>query len=259
MERIDKFIADRTELSRKEVRNVLKKGEVKVNEEIITDPSYKTDPDSDIILFRQRELVYRKNTYIMLNKPDGIVCSTKDGISQTVMSLVPDHLHISGLFPAGRLDKDSKGFVFLTDDGELAHRMLSPKKHIAKYYLVKLKKDYDPAYQDIFAFGMEIDGGEICLPAKVQGFSEDRRFAFVELFEGKYHQIKRMFSAVGNEVEVLFRTRIGNLEIDNRLLPGECLELLNNDIAKMLSKIDFTEAYSYTQKSFWSYLINNNL
>ena len=195
----------------------------------------------------------------MLNKPDGIVCSTRDGLSQTVLSLVPEHLRISGLFPAGRLDKDSKGFVFLTDDGDLAHRMLSPKKHISKYYLVKLTDDYDPSYEEIFSSGMEIDGGDVCLPAKVKGFSENSRFAFVELFEGKFHQIKRMFLAVGNEVEVLFRTQIGNLAIDDKLLPGDSLELLNNDIADMLSKIDFPEAYNRAQKSFWSYLINNKL
>ncbi len=259
MERIDKFIADRTELSRKDVRNVLKNGEVKVNNTVVCDSSHKVEPGVDIILLRGRELLYRKNTYIMLNKPDGVVCSTRDGRSETVLSLVPDDMRINGLFPAGRLDKDSKGFVFLTDDGDLAHRMLSPKKHIAKYYLVKLMYDYDPAYEAVFRSGMEIDGGDVCLPANVKGFTENTRYAFVELFEGKYHQVKRMFNRVGNEVEVLFRTQIGNLAINSALLPGECLELLNNDIAKMLSKIDFTQAYNDVQKSFWSYLINNKL
>lgn len=259
MERLDKFLADRTELSRKDVKNSLKNGEAVINGKIVTDPSFKTDPEKDEIIFRGKKIVFRKNTYLMLNKPDGVVSSTKDGRSETVLSLVPEEMSIKGLFPAGRLDKDSKGFVFLTDDGELAHRMLSPKKHVAKYYLVRLRDVYDTGYEEKFEKGLVIDGDEECLPAVVRGFEEDEHFALVELHEGKFHQVKRMFASVGNEVESLFRTRIGSLDISPELMPGQVLELLNNDVEKILTKKSFEDAYFQVRKSFWLYLINNKL
>ena len=259
MERLDKFICDRADVSRKDVKLILRKGGVKVNGKTVTDPSHKINPGEDAVNFEGRELVYRRNTYIMLNKPEGYVCSTRDGRSETVMSLVPDELMTKDLFPAGRLDKDSKGFVFLTDDGELAHRILSPKKHLTKCYLVRLEKEYSSDYEELFASGMTIDGDEKCLPAKVCGISHDSHFALVGLDEGKFHQVKRMFRAAGNKVESLFRVQIGGLEINGKLAPGECLEMLDNEIAKMLSDFDFSDARKSVEKSFCSYLINNKL
>jgi 16S rRNA pseudouridine516 synthase len=195
----------------------------------------------------------------MLNKPDGYVCSTRDGLSPTVLELIPDELRVNGLFPAGRLDKDSRGFVFLTDDGDFAHRILSPKKHITKYYLVKLWEEYKIEYEKAFADGLVIDGDEKCLPAKVSPITHDKKYALVGLCEGKFHQVKRMFQAVGNRVEVLFRVQIGGLPIDGNLAPGECLELLNNDVEKMLSEVGFKDVLKSVEKDFWAYLINNKL
>jgi len=259
MERLDKFICGRTDVSRKDVKILLKKGRVKVNGNTVTDPAFRIDPEKDAVNADGRDLVYRKNTYIMMNKPGGYVCSTRDGRSETVLSLVPEELRVRDMFPAGRLDKDSKGFVFLTDDGDLAHRILSPKKHLTKCYLVRLENEYREEYEELFASGMTIDGDEKCLPAKVCGISHDTHFALVGLDEGKFHQVKRMFQAAGNKVESLFRVQIGGLVIDGNLAPGECLEMLDNEIEKMLSDFDFSDARKSVEKSFWSYLINNKL
>lgn len=259
MERIDKFVSDRTDMSRKDVKNLIKKGGITVNGQPVKDSSMKINPETDTVTAAGRTLVYRKNTYIMLNKPEGYVCSTRDGRSETVLSLVPEDFRTKNLFPAGRLDKDSKGFVFLTDDGDLAHRMLSPKSHVTKCYLVRLEREYDEKYEEIFSSGMEIDGGEKCLPARVCGISHDKNFALVGLDEGKFHQVKRMFQAVGNKVISLFRVQIGGLIIDDNLSPGKCLEIFNKDIEKMLSQFDFSDARKSVEISFWSYLINNKL
>lgn len=246
-------------MSRKDIKALLKSGIIKVNGTAVTDPSFKILPGTDRVFLNDKELVYRTHTYIMMNKPDGYVCSTRDGVSPTVLSLVPERLMTKGLFPAGRLDKDSKGFVLLTDDGELAHRILSPKKHLAKYYLVKLGKDYSNKYENAFLNGLVIDGGEKCLPARVSGISHNSRFALVELHEGKFHQVKRMFETVENHVESLFRTQIGGLPINENLAAGECLELLNNDVENLLSEFDFKDVLNSVEKSFWAYLINNKL
>ncbi len=259
MERLDKFISDRTGMSRKDVKLLMKRGEVKVNGKTEHDPGLRINPEQDMVNVSERNLVYRKNTYVMLNKPDGYVCSTRDGRSETVLSLVPDELRVKNMFPAGRLDKDSKGFVFLTDDGGLAHRILSPKKHLTKCYLVRLENEYSEEYESVFESGMTIDGDEKCLPAKVCGISHDSHFALVGLDEGKFHQVKRMFEAVGNKVVSLFRVQIGGLVIDENLAPGECLEMLDNEIEKMLSDFDFSDARNSVEKSFCSYLINNKL
>ena len=259
MERLDKYIADRTDYSRRDVKLLLKKGAVAVNGKTVSDAGMKIDPEKDRVKAGDRELVWRKNTYIMLNKPDGYVCSTRDGRSETVLSLVPDDLKNKDIFPAGRLDKDSKGFVFLTDDGGLAHRILSPKKHLTKCYLVRLAEKYSEEYEDAFASGLTIDCGEKCLPARVCGVSHDDHFSLVGLDEGNFLQVKRMFSAVGNEVVSLFRVSIGGLTIKPDLAPGECLEILDNEIEKMLSEFDFSDARKFVETSFYLLLTNNGL
>ncbi len=249
MERIDKFIADRSEMSRKDVKSALRSGAVKLNGNAVKDPSCKIDPEKDEISVYGKMLLFRKNMYIMLNKPDGYVCSTRDGVSPTVLSLVPEQYRVNGLFPAGRLDKDSEGFVLITDDGDLAHRMLSPKKHLPKYYLVRLSRDYDSSAEEMFEKGLVIDHGEQCLPAKVCGFDENKKYAFIELHEGKYHQVKRMFEAVGNHVEYLFRTQIGGLFLDEKLEKGKCREMTSDEVKKLFEISNFSVALNNAKKS----------
>ncbi|WP_049962869.1 pseudouridine synthase [Ruminococcus sp. HUN007] len=259
MERLDKFIAGRTEFSRNDVKMLLKRGRVTVNGNTVSDAGLKIDPGKDSVTADGHELVWRKNTYICLNKPDGYVCSTRDGRSETVLSLVPEDLMNKDIFPAGRLDKDSKGFVFLTDDGGLAHRMLSPKKHLTKCYLVRLAEKYSEEYEKAFESGLAIDCGDVCMPARVCGVSHDDHFALVGLDEGKFHQVKRMFHALGNEVVSLFRVSIGGLVIKPDLAPGECLEILDNEIEKMLSEFDFSDVLKFVETSFYLLLTNNDL
>ena len=169
----------------------------------------------------------------MMNKPQGVVCSTKDGESTTVLELVPENMRRKGLFPAGRLDKDTVGFVLLTDDGELSHRMLSPKSHVPKTYHVRLERPWEENYKQLFAQGMTIDGGEKCLPAEFEGSPENELECTLVLHEGKYHQVKRMFTKLGNKVVFLKRTAIGELPLDEKLAPGECLEIMHKDVERL--------------------------
>lgn len=233
--RIDKYVSSQISgMSRKDVKALCKKGEVSVNGAVVKNSDQKITVGTDMVSVQGKEIVYKKNIYIMLNKPQGYVCSTRDGKSPTVLELVPEELYREGLFPAGRLDKDTEGFVLLTDDGELSHRMLSPKSHVEKKYYVELEKPVEEYYINEFEIGMEIDGGDICLPARIEFIPDKNNACYVYLKEGMYHQVKRMFKKLSNEVTFLKRIQIGGLELDKNLALGECLELLHKDVEKIL-------------------------
>ena len=238
MERLDKFISNQNQISRSQVRILVKKGLIIVNDRVETSFDRKISPETDIIKLNGEEVSYRKHMYIMLNKPQGVVCSTKDGVSPTVLTLVPDNLMRKGLFPAGRLDKDTEGFVLLTDDGELSHKMLSPKNHVPKLYYCELEKDIDDSYADKFKEGIVLSTGEECLPAELYSAGKNNA-AFVVLNEGMFHQVKRMFEAVGNNVMYLKRVQIGGLVLDENLPLGECKEILHKDVEKLLEHFVF--------------------
>lgn len=230
--RIDKFISEQEGLSRSDAKTIIKKGQVTVNGEKIKSADTKIDPERDVIALNGKTIAYRKFMYIMLNKPEGVVCATRDGLSSTVLELLPESLIRKGLFPAGRLDKDTEGFVFITDDGALAHKMLSPKNHIEKEYEVTLEKPYEKEYVDIFASGMVIDGDEKCLPAKLIPTDNPLRVNLI-LHEGKYHQIKRMMTAVGNRVVHLKRIRMGGILLDPSLSSGKAREITEKEILSL--------------------------
>lgn len=257
--RLDRFIANQTGMARSETKKMIYWSKVTVNGKSVHSCDMKIVPEEDEVCLKGERIEYRKNIYIMMNKPAGVVCSTKDGRSPTVISLLPDNLKRKDIFPAGRLDKDTTGFVFLTNDGELAHRILSPAKHIAKYYFVKLAQPYCEKYEEAFAEGIVLENGEKCLPARVSGIPNHAECAVVELFEGKYHQVKRMFAAVENNVERLSRVQMGNLPIAAELGFGECLEILHNDVENLLKPSSFEDVQKKIITDFWSYLINNNL
>lgn len=232
IKRLDGFLSSQLGITRSEAKELIKKHVVTVNGKEGKLYDMKIDPENDSVCVRGEEIDYRKNIYIMLNKPQGVVCSTKDGLSKTVLELLPPELRRAGLFPAGRLDKDTEGFVLITDDGALAHNILSPRRHVEKVYFARLEK---PATQeDVRAFesGLEIDGGDICKPAKLEILS-DCCDVMITLHEGMYHQIKRMAYARGNKVLYLKRISIGNLALDENLLPGECREILHKEIEKI--------------------------
>lgn len=234
MERIDKVISEQLAgISRKDARAMIRAGEVAINGRTASDPAQKTDPGLDEITVAGKRLFYREHLYIMLNKPAGVVCATRDRLSETVLGLLPEELRREGLFPAGRLDRDTVGFVLITDDGELAHRILSPRSHVPKRYFVRLSDDIPPGAAERFRAGIEIDGGEMCFPAEMEQTSE--RECFLTLHEGKYHQVKRMFAALGNSVEYLKRTEIAGIRLDERLSEGECRELAPDELERLMN------------------------
>lgn len=223
--RLDKFISSqRTDLSRNDVKALVKKGRVTVDGEKIKKSDIQIDENKARVCVDGSEIEYRRFIYLMLNKPQGVVCSTKEGACPTVIDIIPEKYRREGLFPAGRLDKDTEGFVLLTDDGQLAHRMLSPKSHVPKRYFVRLDKPYEQSYTQAFADGMTIDGGEECLPAEFIPLENNNECELV-LHEGKFHQVKRMFEALGNKVIYLKRICIGSLPLDEGLALGEVKEI----------------------------------
>ena len=230
--RIDKFVSEQAGVSRSDAKMMIKKSRVCVNGKAVKSADAKVDPVNDKVTVCGKEIVYREFLYIMLNKPDGVVCATRDGLSSTVLELLPQEFRRKGLFPAGRLDKDTEGFVFITDDGALAHKMLSPRNHVEKEYVVTLERPAEERYIDIFASGMTIDGDEECLPAKLT-LTEDVHVVRLVLHEGKYHQVKRMMEVVGNKVVHLKRVRMGGIELDPELAFGECREISPEELSRL--------------------------
>ena len=168
----------------------------------------------------------------MLNKPAGVVCATRDGLSPTVLALLPDELRRDGLFPAGRLDKDTEGFVLITDDGDLAHKMLSPKSHVPKLYYVKLESPLVENAKERFASGIVLEDGTSCMPAELERISGSE--CYVTLHEGMFHQVKRMFESLDNKVIYLKRVRIGGVDLDKSLELGSVRELSDEEIKALL-------------------------
>ncbi|MGN0665294.1 MAG: pseudouridine synthase [Huintestinicola sp.] len=235
LQRADKFIAGQTGMSRSEVKDMIKHRKILLNGTPLTSPETKIMPGRDDISIGGKHILYRQYMYIMLNKPAGVVCATKDRLTETVLSLIPEELRRRDLFPAGRLDKNTEGFVFITDDGALAHKMLSPKSHVEKEYVVTLERPAEKHYKNELERGLTIDGDEICLPAQII-YTDDEHIVNLILHEGKYHQVKRMMEALGNKVTALKRIRIGGIDLDPGLAPGECREILHKEIASLYTK-----------------------
>lgn len=237
--RLDKFISERTEYTRSQIKQLCAKGAVSVNGSTVKKSDVKIDQDKDKVTVSGRELSESRYSYILLNKPQGYVCSTDEKDGATVLELIPEELRTKGMFPAGRLDKDSMGALLITDDGAIAHRMLSPRHHVPKIYIVKLARPFEYNYINHFAEGIVLTNGEVCLPAKVRQAESSNTMAFVELHEGKYHQVKRMFASVGNHVEYLQRLTIGGLVLPEKLGIGESMCLLPKDVENLFMPLDF--------------------
>ena len=237
--RLDRFISERTEYTRSTIKELAKKGKISVDGVVQKSSDMKIDPENSEVKIGGRLISSQRYRYILLNKPEGYVCSTDDKDGETVMKLVPEEWRTKNMFPAGRLDKDSLGVLLITDDGELAHKMLSPASHVPKIYIVKLDRPFQSKYIDIFKNGVVLPKGELCLPARLRPVENCDKLAFVELHEGKYHQIKRMFGAVGNSVEQLARISVGGLILPEKLAIGQCMELLHKDVENLFSDPDF--------------------
>ena len=236
-QRLDKAIAMQGALSRSEVKTLIRKGEVTVNGQVVKSADFGVDFDSDTIAVQGWELTLRQHLYLMMNKPKGVVSASEDRHERTVVDLVPERLFRKGLFPAGRLDKDTTGFVLLTDDGAFAHDILSPKKHIPKTYHALVDGPITEQMERDFAQGIRI-GPDQTLPASLKKLSSCERgdWGEVILREGLYHQIKRMFGVYGLKVLELKRVKMGRLPLDPDLKEGECRELTPEELRLVASR-----------------------
>lgn len=234
--RLDKYLTDAGVGSRSQVKNLIKKGFVTVSGETIRDEGHKDDYSSLTVCVNGNPVVYEKFRYYMLNKPAGVVCATKDNLSDTVIELLKD-VNPKGLFPVGRLDKDTEGLLLITNDGELAHNLLSPKKHVEKCYFVKLDKPLSKEDKLAIEDCIDIGDDKPCLPAKIEyaraGDEREDDFTgavYITISEGRFHQIKRMFAACGYEVVYLKRISMGKLVLDKELSAGEFKFIRREDI-----------------------------
>ena len=190
------------------------------------------DENSDEIIFFGKTVVYRKYSYIMLNKPDGVVSATDDGRDMTVLDLLPSDVRNDRMFPCGRLDKNTLGLMLITDNGELAHRLLAPKSHVSKSYRFCSESPVSEADAKRFEGGLTLEDGYVTLPAKIE-LDEDGMGGIITLTEGKYHQIKRMLSALDNKITYLERLTFGPLTLDSSLKRGEWRYLTEDEIAAL--------------------------
>lgn len=232
MERIDKIISVASGVSRADARALIKKGLVSVNGAVVKDIGFKADEKNDIICSRGEKLCYSKFVYIMMNKPKGVISASEGGSEKTVVDILPDSMKRKNLFPAGRLDKDTTGFVLITDDGDFAHKILSPKNHIPKTYIAQLDKPFDDTLVSAFEQGVALKD-DLCMPAKISAVDGDYTKALVIIKQGMYHQIKRMFGKFGITVTGLTRIKMGKLALDETLQPGGCRYITPDELEQI--------------------------
>lgn len=231
-QRLDKLISSQGTYTRKQAQQLIKDGLVKVDGITVRDRGFHIDPEVNSVILDGKEFAVEKFVYLMLNKPKDVVSATNDRSQKTVVDLVPDELKKRNLFPAGRLDMTTTGFVLITDDGDFAHRILSPKNHIEKTYEARLAESVTEEQLRMVADGIVLKDGTECLPAKLKILEDsDSPLVEIKICEGKYHQIKRMFAAAGNGVIELKRTKMGKLRLDETLPEGECRRLTEAEVS----------------------------
>lgn len=228
-ERLDKLLSSTGLWSRKEVKDMVRQGRVLAGGVPVRRPEEKFDPMTDQIQVDGETVDCAPFVYVMMNKPAGLLSATEDKNQKTVLDLLPQHLRRRGLFPVGRLDKDTTGLLLLTDDGSLAHELLSPKKHVDKVYLARVEGRVDAADTAALGAGMVLGDGLHCLPAGLEPLG-DGSSCLVTLREGKYHQVKRMLAARGKPVLALKRLSMGPLELDRELEAGEWRMLATEEL-----------------------------
>lgn len=229
--RVDKLLSNVGVASRAELKKYCKQGLISVNGKVINNPGVQVDSESDDIRFNGEKIVYREFVYIMLNKPDGYISATFDKYDQIVLDLIDQSYLVFEPFPVGRLDKDTEGLLVLTNDGQLAHRVLSPKKHVPKTYYAKIQGKVTE--EDILAFekGVILDDGYETMPSQLKILkSDDMSEIELTIHEGKFHQVKRMFESVGKKVVYLKRLSMGKLKLDESLGLGEYRELTEEEV-----------------------------
>lgn len=233
--RIDKMLANLGYGSRKDVKKLLKDGVVKVNDKLVKDAKEHVNPEEDVVTLFGEVVEYKEFIYLMMNKPPGVVSATEDHYERTVVDLLEMEDAIFSPFPVGRLDKDTEGLLLLTNDGQLSHRLLSPKKHVPKTYFAVI--DQEVSEEDVTAFkkGVMLDDGYVTKPGELTILKTGLRSDIeLTITEGKFHQVKRMFEAVGKKVLYLKRISMGPLELDETLELGEYRELTEQEIKSLL-------------------------
>ena len=232
--RIDKYLADCGIGTRKEIKEYIKNGRVVCNGTTIKSSSEHINEASDVVLFDGEKLLYRRFIYLMLNKPSGVISATEDKKLTTVIDLVPQKYTHFDVFPVGRLDIDTTGLLILTNDGALAHRLTSPKHHAPKTYYATIDGIVTNDDVEVFLNGVCIDDGYVCKSAELKIIkSEDISEILLTIYEGKFHQVKRMFEAVGKKVLTLKRILMGGVELDETLDEGEMRPLSDDEIEKL--------------------------
>lgn len=232
--RLDKFLSDMGIEKRSQIKKFLKTKQITVNDEVCTDRKLKIDENIDVVKYNGEIIIYRRKIYLMMNKKAGVISATKDRYKETVLDFLPEKYQNKGIFPMGRLDMDAEGLLILTNDGELSHEILSPKKHVEKEYYAKIKNRITKEKIQEIEQGIIIEGGYKCMPAKIQILTDTE--IKLKIKEGKYHQVKLMIKSAGSEVIYLKRIKIGGLELDKNLKLGEYKELTESEIALLKSR-----------------------
>jgi 16S rRNA pseudouridine516 synthase len=230
--RLDKFLSVTGTLSRSDAKRAIRAGRVSVGGIAARSGELQLDPEKERVCLDGREIIYRRATYIMLNKPEGYVSATDDPRDKTVLELLPDELRRLNLFPCGRLDKYTLGLMLITDDGELSHRLLAPKSHVSKNYRFRAEKPVSESDRLLLESGVHIEGGYLTKPAKV-ALDESSSGGIITICEGKYHQIKQMLEAVSNKITYLERVSFGPLTLDEQLARGEWRFLTEEEIESL--------------------------
>lgn len=225
--RIDKFLAQMGVGTRTEVKGLLKKGRVYSNGTTIKSAKTQIDPNTDKVEVDGKVIAYEPYVYLMMNKPQDVISATSDDMHRTVIDLIDGYQHLD-LFPVGRLDKDTEGLLLITNDGQFNHELMSPNKHVSKTYRVKAKVDLKDIDRQRFEEGITLKEGQL-QPAQLE-ILEESNTALVTIQEGKYHQVKRMFHAIDNEVVALKRVSIGDLQLDSTLPPGAYRQLTEEEL-----------------------------
>ncbi len=233
--RLDKLFSECGLLSRRDCARAASRGEITVNGIPVRHADVKVDEEKDEILFRGERVSYSRFVYIMLNKPEGYISATEDGSLPVVTLLLPEEIQRRGVFPCGRLDRDTVGFMLITDDGELSHLLLSPKRHVAKKYAFTLSLPLPLGAEERFLAGVTL-GNEVCKSADLT-LSSDRRSGEIVLTEGKYHQIKRMMAKEGSEVLTLERLSFAEIPLDERLARGAWRYLTDAEITQLKNAV----------------------
>ncbi|QNU68289.1 rRNA pseudouridine synthase [Ruminiclostridium herbifermentans] len=237
-QRLDKVLSNFGFGSRKEIKSAVKTGLVTIDGIIAKDSATYVDPNVNVIEMNGERLNYRKYIYLMMNKPKGVISATTDTRQKTVFDILPEEYKCFDLFPAGRLDIDTEGLVLMTNDGQLAHEILSPKKHVTKKYYAHVLGRVDDSDIEAFEKGVILDDGYKTLPAQLEIIKSGEISEIkLSIVEGKFHQVKRMFEAVNKKVIYLKRLTMGRLELDETLALGECKELCEEDIALLKASV----------------------